>query len=89
MEDINKIFQESLQYSLTKRGDQAVLARKAGVSTSQLNDILKGRRSGSEEMRRILAAALDYPGRHYEDFLDIGRAILARSEERRVGKECQ
>jgi transcriptional regulator with XRE-family HTH domain len=77
MEDINKTFQAALEHFLTKRGDQAALADRTDVSTSHINDILKGRRGGTEEKRRALAAALGYPGRHYEDFLDLGRAICA------------
>jgi hypothetical protein len=81
MEDINKIFRAALEYvfehTLTRHGDQIALANSAEVPATTLNDILKGRRNGSEETRRALAAALDFPGRLYEDFLDIGRAILA------------
>jgi len=81
MEDINKIFRAALEYvfehTLTRHGDQIALANSAEVPATTLNDILKGRRGGSEDTRRALAAALRYPGRQYEDFLDIGRAILA------------
>ena len=76
MEDTSKVFQKSLQHFLTRRGDQAALARRAEISPSQLNDILKGRRNGSDDLRRTLAASLGYPGRLYEDFLDLGRAAL-------------
>ena len=76
MEDINKIFQTALQYFMDKRGDQAALASRTDISTSHINDILKGRRGGTEEKRRALAAALGYPGHFYEDFMGLGRAIL-------------
>lgn len=56
---------------------QAELSKRSGISKSQINDILKGRAYGSEETKRSLAAALGYPDRRYEDFLDIGRRILA------------
>jgi transcriptional regulator with XRE-family HTH domain len=77
MEDINKIFQEALQHFIHRHGDQSSLADQAEISRPYLNDILNGRRGGTEEKRRALAAALGYPGRHYEDFLDLGRAICA------------
>jgi len=81
MEDIGKIFQTALEHVfekyLNKHGDQASMARKAGIPPAMLNDILKGRRGGTEEGRRALATALGYPGPRYEDFLQIGRNILA------------
>jgi len=81
MEDISQIFQEALKHIfeqvLTKHGDKATLSRRVDISTSQLGDILAGRSGTTEEKRRALAAALGYPGRGYEDFLDLGRAIRA------------
>ena len=77
MEDINSIFKAGLEHFMTRRGDQAALSARSGVSTTQINDILKGRHGCTEEKRRVLAAALGYPGRQYEDFLDLGRAVLA------------
>jgi transcriptional regulator with XRE-family HTH domain len=77
MEDITKIFQEALQHFIHKHGDQSALADQAEISRPYLNDLLNGRRGGTEEKRRALAAALGYPGRHYEDFLDLGRALCA------------
>jgi len=61
----------------TERGAQARLAREAEVSASQLNDILKGRSSGSEETRRAIAKAI---GRLYEDIISIGKGIAESSQ---------
>jgi transcriptional regulator with XRE-family HTH domain len=79
VEDISKIFREAITHSLDKGewGKKSQLAKKIGIAPSQLHDILIGRRYGTEEQRRALAAALGYPGRTYEDFLDIGRKLLA------------
>lgn len=76
MQDLNKIFQTALEYLLVKRGEQAALAKKIGMPASTLGDIKGGRRNASDEKKRAIAAALGYPDRAYENFLDIGRAIL-------------
>jgi len=79
VEDINKIFRAALKHFILARGDQARLADKTGVSRPFLNDILQGRSKGggSDATRRILSAALGFPGPSHEHFLNIGRAILA------------
>ncbi|MDR2725715.1 MAG: S24 family peptidase [Candidatus Adiutrix sp.] len=79
MEDINKIFRAALKHFILARGDQARLADKTGVSRPFLNDILQGRSKGggSDATRRVLSAALGFPGPRHEHFLNIGRAILA------------
>ena len=59
-----------------RRGAQAQLSRASGVHPPYLNGILKGRKPGTEEVRRRIAEALGYPDRRYEEFLEIGRAIL-------------
>lgn len=59
-----------------ERGAQARLARASGVHPPYLNSILKGAKPGTDEVRRRLAEALGYPGRKYEELLDIGRAKL-------------
>jgi len=74
-EPLDTIFRVALQQLLDKaeRGAQAKLARDAGISSSYLNDILKGRTYGAEETRRQLAKAL---GMEYEELLNYGRKVL-------------
>lgn len=55
-------------------GAQARLADHANISRSVLNDIVKGRTPGSEDVRQKLASIFGY---NYEDFLKIGRDILS------------
>ena len=77
MHSIEEIFRASALAVIDgKRGVQARIAREAGVQSPYLNAILKGAKPGVDEVRRKIAAALGYPGRAYEDFLDIGRTIL-------------
>lgn len=76
MNNIDEIFRTALLYLLPPiRGAQATLARKAGVHPPYLNRIIKGG-SGSDDVYRKIADALGYPGRKYEDFLEVGRAVL-------------
>ena len=76
MFDINEYFRKALEDALKKRGAQARLARDSGINPSNINNLIKGRDAGSDSVKRTLAAALGYPGRKFEDFLEIGRAIL-------------
>ncbi|MDR2946600.1 MAG: hypothetical protein LBV79_07645 [Candidatus Adiutrix sp.] len=59
-----------------QRGGQARLSKASGVHPPYLNAILKGHKAGSDDVRRRIAEALGYPGRRYEEFLDLGRALL-------------
>lgn len=74
-EPLDVIFRVALEHLLRERGRgaQAKLARDADISTSYLNDILRGRTYGAEETRRQLARAL---GMDYESLLNYGRKIL-------------
>ena len=74
-EPLDVIFRVALNALLTEhgRGAQAKLARDADISTSYLNDILRGRTYGAEETRRQLAKAL---GMDYEQLLNYGRKLL-------------
>lgn len=54
----------------TERGWQAALARKTDISPVIINEILKGKRPGTEEQRRSIAEGLGY---NYEDFLNLAR----------------
>jgi len=73
--DVRQFFMAALKAELAKRGHgfQSELAQRAGVSKSTVNDILKGRSSGSDRNRRAMAEALGYA--NYEEFLDIGRQL--------------
>lgn len=62
-----------------KRGTQARVSKEAGLYGSQVGDILSGRRPGSEEQRRAIAAALGYT---YEDMLSLGQWILEGKDPR-------
>lgn len=74
-EPLDAIFRAALEHILKQggRGAQAKLARDAEMSSSYLNDIVRGRTYGSEETRRRIAQAL---GMDYEELLALGRRIL-------------
>ena len=78
MDDISKIFREALKKKLAdgEWGIKSRVAKESNLTPPQLHDLIIGRRFGSEEQRRAIAAALGYPGRAYENFLDIGRQLL-------------
>ncbi|MDR1086503.1 MAG: LexA family transcriptional regulator [Deltaproteobacteria bacterium] len=76
MKSIDRIFSESLKYFAQQEKTQRIFAAKAGISAPYLNDLLSGRRYGEDQTKRKIAAALGYPDRHYEEFLDIGRIII-------------
>ena len=81
MEDITKVFISAVESVLkTDHGAQKELAVKSGIDPSYLNRILNKKTPGSDNTRRKIATALGYPGPRYEDFLNIGRAILAGKE---------
>lgn len=80
MADFDEQFRAALLDAVKVRGAQARLARDSGIGTSYINNIVKGRDSGSEATRRALAAALGFAGRRYEDFLEMGRAIIEGRE---------
>jgi transcriptional regulator with XRE-family HTH domain len=82
MSHIDVIFQESLKYFVAQERSQRSFAAKVGISAPYLNDLLNQRRYGEDQTKRKIAESLGYPGRHYEDFLDIGRIILkGRAED--------
>lgn len=77
MNDIEEVFRAAALMQIDKkRGEQARVSKATGIHPPYLNAILKGRKAGNEETRRKIAAALGFGGRQYEDFLEIGRAIL-------------
>lgn len=80
MADFDDYFRAALLDAVKDRGAQARLSRDSGIGTSYINNIVKGRDSGSEATRRALANALGFAGRRYEDFLELGRALLEGRE---------
>ncbi len=60
------------------RGAQVKLAKNSGISASYLNDILKKRTDGSEDVRRAISGAL---GKSYEDLVNRGREIMGAQEK--------
>ena len=77
MENINAIFLETLRYFVNKCKSQRQFALKVGITPQYLNKIMLEKNYGSDEIRRKIAASLGYPNDKYEDFLNIGRKILA------------
>ncbi len=77
---ISEIFRAALQKWVDERGrgSQAWLARATGLTPSQINDCLKGRRGGPEENRRKICRVI---GVDYEAFLERGRELLGLSRE--------
>jgi len=71
-EDIDTFFRAALAKIISEKGwgAKADTARKAGVSNAYIVDILKGRRAGSERIKRTIASALGFS---YEEMLSIGR----------------
>jgi len=68
------------------RGFQAKVAKKSGVRSSYLNEILKGKKDGPEEVRRKLvdgiASICDKAEFFtYEKFLELGECILSTKSE--------
>lgn len=62
------------------RGTRAKLARLANVAPGQVTDIINGRKYGSEETKRALAAAL---GWDYEELLKYGKCLVEGTEYKR------
>ena len=83
MNDVTEFFRLALSHFIEgKRGVQSRIAAISDVEPAYFNQILKGKKPGSDEARRKIASALGFPGRQYEDFLDIGRDILAGRKPR-------
>jgi len=72
--DFAEHFRTAVLFVIKKRGrgEQARVARDSEVGASYLNDILKGRKDGTEHIRRKIAWALKIP---YEALLELGLAI--------------
>ncbi len=77
MTSISEIFRAALNEALKEQwGGQTNLAQSTGFSLSKIHSLMTGARSCSEDDHRVIAEKLGYPGRRYEDFLDIGRRAL-------------
>lgn len=82
MENLDDIFLTSLKYFVETSGhSQRKFALEVlNLQPSFLNDLLKQRKYGNELTRRKIASALGFSEGKYEDFLEIGRKILAGQE---------
>lgn len=82
---ISKQFHAALTYFLAQegRGAQSRLAREQKIDAGYLNAIVKGRKSGAEEIRIKIATHF---GMDYEDMLALGRAILDGKDILSAGK---
>lgn len=73
--ETDKIFQIALKAEVKESLDtQTIIAKNAGISVAYLNDLIHGRRYGTEDVRRRLALVFGWP--HYEGFLNRGRQEL-------------
>lgn len=72
---ISKQFHAALTHFLDQegRGAQSRLAREQNIDCGYMNAIVKGRKSGAEDIRTKIAAHF---GMEYEEMLALGRAIL-------------
>ncbi|MDR1084207.1 MAG: S24 family peptidase [Deltaproteobacteria bacterium] len=80
-DELSDVFLASFRFFVKKYSDTSSLALKTSFSQQYLGSVLTGRKKITQEsIRRQIAGALGFPERHYEDFLDIGRTILADLE---------
>lgn len=75
--DLQEAFVTGVTTKLASFGSRAELARKVGISPSYVSDILCRRKTGSEPVRRKIAAVL---GAAYEEILEIGRRGINAEE---------
>jgi len=77
MEELKIVFKLAANYFYKKYrkegGSQERLAEKLGVSQSYISSVMSGSKSASLELQSRIAAVLS--GKHYEEFLTIGRRI--------------
>lgn len=87
--DVKRLFHAALQASklnwseLYGQGFGAYLAKEAGVSPGYISQLLNGEKDPSEEVRRSIAAALNY---RYEDFIRYGRLCRDKDEPASFGR---
>jgi transcriptional regulator with XRE-family HTH domain len=80
VDDKDKAFQLALAYFQREHKNQSRYAQALGISQDLLSKLLKGRRGGSDALRRKLAETLGYSGQSFESFLNVGRAIAQGRE---------
>ena len=77
MGTLDEIFRACLHFFIDGHKSKRQFALKVGITPDFLTKLLKEKRTCSDETKRKIAAALGYPGPRYEEFLQIGRNILA------------
>ncbi len=83
MENIDEIFAVALKWFADKAKSHRQFALKTleeVITPDFLSKTFKSKKSPSDELKRRIAAKLDYPGAKYENFLNIGRDLLAGKE---------
>jgi hypothetical protein len=60
MINLDEKFKAALIEATKKRGVQAQIAKVSGLGATYINNIIKGRNYGSEEVKRKIAAALRF-----------------------------
>lgn len=73
---MSNVFQTAMQKTMAGRIKQKELAENIDISIPYINDLIRGRKTGQESVRRRIAEALGY--NDYEAFLDIGRKELGQ-----------
>jgi hypothetical protein len=81
-EKIQNFFLEALKKFVSLEKNQTTFAQKVGVTKGLITHLLKERNKGNEATKRQIAANLGFPDPYYNQFLDIGRDILAGREPR-------
>ena len=85
---ITNQFRAALTHLLAQegRGSQARLAKQQNIDRGYLNAIVKGRKSGSENIRSKIASHFDMA---YEDVFILGRRVLEQAESSVANYEHQ
>jgi hypothetical protein len=77
MQNIEEIFRAALANFRKEYKSERKFALAVEEDPVYMNQILSGKKNPSDERKRSMAAVLGFPGENYEDFLRIGRNILA------------
>jgi transcriptional regulator with XRE-family HTH domain len=73
MTKMDSTFVSALTLHLSQFRTQKEFAERLGISAAYLSQLLNGRRSGRDGIRRRIAAALGFGDLKYSRFLDLGR----------------
>ena len=86
-EDIDQIFRSALEYRQKDHKNQRQYALFLGLTQDHLSKLLKADKpkNASDKLKRRIASKLGFPGRAFEEFLDIGRAIQAGKDPAGAG----